>query len=187
MVDNSIIVTVLQKAHSRILRTAINYKLDYDDLYQDLAVMSLELLQKPLCRSLDEEKIKGYLYGAIKSELSYNIFDKKKKMYGYTLKSLEEPLYDDDTTTLADSLPCIEPPQHDELREDSRYAAIYAALRRCYLDEQRYIKDVFDLNAYRPDGYFPYYHGKKRTRPAIQQSAYKRLRNDAQFAREVFA
>jgi len=175
--DTSIVETALNQFGSMLRGIANQYHFPYEELRQEIAVLMLEQLDK---LPHNQMQLKCYLRTCAK-RISFNHCSHVQTM------SLDEPLYEEDDTPLAETLAA--PPDlvgnQDTTEQDQKIAALYAALRRLPLDEQRYVREVFGLNAYQPIIYDYKTREKDRTRVVIGHALYRHLRHDTQLASEV--
>ena len=180
----TIVETALQEAAGMLHNLAIKYDQDFEELYQEAAIILLERLQN---MPQGVKNIKAYLHSSIRLRSLNRIKVHYQMQKSVRTTSLDEPFTEDNDTTLADLLAA--PPdladQGDTTEADRKVAALYAALRRLPLDEQRYIREVFEMNSYQPVIYDYKTREKDRTRAATGQSAYHHLRTDTQLASEV--
>lgn len=178
--DTSLIETALNEFGGMIKSLAIEFHYPYEDLRQDLAVVMLEYFDRlPENRS----KLKAYLRTAA-THLLIDHIRMRSHFFTICLSHSEE----DDTPLaeiLMESLAAPSEQIQDTTEQDQKVEALYAALRRLPLDEQRYVREVFGLNAYQPLIYDYKTREKDRTRKAVSLALYRHLRSDAQLASEV--
>ncbi len=99
--------------------------------------------------------------------------------------SLDKPLTEESDTTLSDMLaaPADVPQDYTEL--DARCAILHTALKKLPLEEQMYIREVYDLNAFNPVPRWdrkPNYH---RSRKTMSKMALRRLRADQELKASI--
>lgn len=179
--DTSIVETALNEFGGMIRALATEFGYPYEDLRQEIALLMLEQLHM---LPHDRLKLKCYLRTCTKRLLidQYHLCSRIQTV------SLDEPLNEESDTSLADLL-AVPPDQTDQdtTNRDQKVTALYAALSRLPLDEQRYVREVYDLNAYQPIIYDYSKREKNRKRNAISAALYKHLRKDAQLASEVLS
>ena len=140
MSRDEIILEALRQARPMLLRIAARYEIDFDDLYQESAMLVTEIVHTRLPATNNP-------YRYLQTAMRLNAYDVIRALR-HNMKSLDKPF--DDGSDLADTLeiPAIE--LVDEKREDRRRAALYRALRRLYLEEQQYMREVHKLYGFDP-------------------------------------
>lgn len=177
--DTTIIAdTACKEAAPMLQNMATRYECDFDELYQQAYLVVLERLQ-----SLPDNmtNLKAWLHSTIRLSIIHSIY------YTDRPESLDKPLNEDNGTTYGDLLAAPAEQQQDTSELDHKIEALYAALRRLPLDEQRYAREVFGLNAYQPIIYDYKTREKDRTRSTLCKALYRHLRHDPQLASEVLS
>jgi hypothetical protein len=180
-----IVETALREAAAMLHNLATRYDQDFEELYQEAAIILLERLQK---MPQGIQNIRAYLHSAIRLNSLDHISSHYRMRDAVRTTSLDEPLTEDNDGTLADMLAAPPDLADQNMTEaDQKTAALYASLRCSSKGRRRYIREIFDLNAYQPVIYDYKTREKDRARAAIRQAAYRHLRNDAQLASEVLS
>ncbi len=173
--EHEYIVESLRQATGMMRNLALRYNQDFEDLYQEGYLSVLEVI-----RSLPAyvKKPRAYIQRSLFHDLLGWLHAKPKEEV-----SLDAPLDSEEAVSLLDILaekPAVE--YHPE-PSDERAHALYAALKRLPLEEQRYLREVYQLNAFEPVPLYPYARNNdQRSRNAMSTRAYKALRRDQTFA-----
>jgi len=171
------IMAILQEARPNIIRLAQKMRIDFDDAYQQAALV--------LCRVFargDNQMPQGYYWRAMRLEIigTYGAI-----RYSNRVKSVQNTISIDlasgpDHTPLADFLVQPEPAPCDDGRNDPRAKVLYAALRRLHKEEQLEIKDRFHLHDFQPES--PQPANWSRSIGSIRSNAFYHLRRDKRLA-----
>lgn len=174
---NAIVLECVERVRPFLIHIASKSNLELDDLSQDAFIVAIEALGK----IQELRNPHAYAIMAIRHH-TFNLLRQK-----HPCISLDEPAHDERETPLAETLAATEPIPHDEVREDHRTCALYAALSRLPLEEQMYLRQVHAVNAYQPVLKIDRKPNYNRSKPSMSKSAYTRLRKDKELAREVLA
>jgi DNA-directed RNA polymerase specialized sigma24 family protein len=182
-VQNSPMIDVLEMLEAckpAIYRAARDYDVDADDLTQDLAVNMLEHPRSAMKNP----------FGYYKVVLRSIILLRRRKAPEEPLKSLDEPMYQDSLTTLADTLSAGPVALEDHSIEDRHASIVYAALQKLPLEEQEYFCSVYGITAYTPTdtGVRSQVHPRRsgpRSKGTICVNGYKRIRRDQELLQAV--
>lgn len=178
--DQTFLLDCLHQATPMMRNIADKYHLEYDDLYQEAYLLA----HKRLNVLPQKQNPRGYLQRAIQSHLI------KLAIKDRWMLSLDEPVSDEeDEETYADRLPAPVQMEDEQAstRMEQRIQALYAALRNLPLEEQTYLREVFQLNAFEPVPLYPYCRNNAhRSRPAIRRRAYQVLRRDSELRAAVW-
>lgn len=147
---DAFIAAALKHAEPMLENLARDLGKDYEDLYQDAAELLLKMWRDG---KFVESHVPGYAQRAIKMEIR-NIYVRR---FGHTpllsvqaSVSLDAPLSEDSALCLGDLLSAPQEAAKDEDLEDYRIKHLYGALWELRLEEQQYIRRVYQLNAFEP-------------------------------------
>lgn len=176
--DQAYILESLHQAERMISNIAEKYHLEYEDLYQEAYLLA----HKRLDVLPTKANPRAYLQRAILSHL-HSLAVRERWTF-----SLDEPIQEDEDETYADRLQdlTLVVDERDLQRLSERAQALYAALKRLPLEEQQYLREIFQLNAFDPVPLYPYcLNNPCRTRAAVQSRVYRALRRDTQLQAAV--
>jgi DNA-directed RNA polymerase specialized sigma24 family protein len=178
---NAFILESLHQATPMLQALAKRLGLDYEELFQMAALAALERYE----RSLEISHPRKYLHACMR----YAIMDHCYRSIHRSLHplSLDAPLDEEGRITYADLLVSPDPVSRVSEQEKSRTAALYEALSRLPLEEQRYLCRVYHIHDYTPTlptegrfaGRLP---DSPRSNTAISSHAYNWLRRDTALA-----
>jgi Sigma-70 region 2 len=158
------VLEVLSHAKRMIYNYAVAYRLDIEDITQDLACKLLELWD----RASLKDSPKGYLYGVARKHLiritsPYEKPSNDERSLSERPLSLDIPVHEDDM--LGDMLPAIEHglSREEEIRMDTVILIVHGILRKCSQDVQIYAIRVFELTSYEPAFQMPEYKPDRMT------------------------
>ena len=172
--DHSYALETLEMVSPAIRAIAAQFGLEYDDLYQEAFLLACKRL-KDLAQ---KEAPRAYLIGAIKGHVRTLAIKRPQEL------SLDKPVMEDDEGCEITYADCLESPVivYDEqasVHVDERIQALYTALRKLPLEEQTYLREVYELNGYDPVPLYPYcLNNACRTRSAIGSRVFRALRRD---------
>jgi len=136
---NETVPQLLNELRGMIYNFARAYQLDFDDCFQDAAIIALEVWPRI---PVDCANVGAYLNRCIRGELY------RRLRKDHTV-SLDAPIAEDSDTTFADMLADFVEVQ-DTQREDFVTACVHAALKECRLQEQQWARRRFEMNAFNP-------------------------------------
>jgi DNA-directed RNA polymerase specialized sigma24 family protein len=178
---NAYLMESLHQAIPMLRKLATRLGYAYEELYQIAALAALERYE----RAQETRHPREYLHACMR----YAIMDHYWKTIHRSLHplSLDAPLDEEGRITYADLLASPEPVSRVSEQEKSRRAALYEALSRLPLEEQRYLCRVYGIGDYTPtlptEGRFA---GRRPDSPrsdaALSSHAYNWLRRDIALA-----
>ncbi|GHO51513.1 hypothetical protein [Ktedonospora formicarum] len=135
---------LLSNASAMLANLARAFNAEFDDLYQDAAVLALEM--SPRLNTMSNPC--PYFMRAVR----FHLIDMYYRGRPSSPLSLDVPMYNDSAVTLADTLaaPDATINTYSDEYQNERDLALYAALRQLPLEEQAYMRKAFDLNAFQP-------------------------------------
>ncbi len=156
---------------SLLHRYARTYGFEYDDLYQDAALLAIEIvLKRPYI------KASNYLTRAIHLELIDKVEKWQRAIWPLSL----DMAMGDDEETVGPWL--IDKPRRTGDRKSARKARVlYEALAKLHPEEQAYFKRVYELHNYNG----PEQVETTRRRDYIMRNGYAKLRRDRRLAAEL--
>lgn len=176
--DYDTILTMLQKTVPTLRSVVSHSPIEFDDLYQDTFLRIVALY--PV--SLTKRNPTAYVVKCIRF-LTVNFLNSIRT---HAL-SLDAPLSSDSNLTLHDVVEDHRPAARDEVLDEQRTRALYDALRRLPLEDQQYLRRVYELNGYDVLPLYPYsLNNSHKTDSAVSKHAYRCLRNDTSLKVEVF-
>lgn len=98
--------------------------------------------------------------------------------------SLDMPITEDGLT-LGDLIVADHPIEEDQVLEDQRIQAVHEALRRLPLEDQKYLRRVYELNAFDPTPLYPF-HLNAQTYQDVSQHAFRLLRRDTTLSEQLY-
>jgi DNA-directed RNA polymerase specialized sigma24 family protein len=170
------ILESLRQAMPMLLNIAIRANVDAEDLRQ-VAAIEVLISYDRACRTGHP---RPYLQRVIRNT-AYDYV--REYAVSSEMISLDAPVSEEDVTPLSEKLPAPAEYPVDHTEHDCKCTALYAALRRLPLEEQIYMREVHQLNAFNPLP--PRWDVKPRydrTRSAMSHTAYHRLRTDRELA-----
>lgn len=160
--DHDYILESLRQATPMLRNLAIHYHLDFDDLYQDSYLIAHRIVSERGAH----ESLRPFIHKWIRGEALRHATD----LGLHPTRSLDMPLSTETEETFLDRLAAHVPTTVDEEREDRRASALYAALRRLRLSQQREIRAFYGLHRF-----YPHTNGRARWRACGSDS--ERARN----------
>ena len=184
MSRDELVMDCLRYATPMIQRLACDWREDFEELYQEAAVVVLTMWQEG---KFAEPKPLAYAKRAIRWELMNKYIDRpsarKFRTSIHPQISLDAPLSEESDDTLADLIPDSGPIANDETRQDQRSQALYNALWKLPLEDQAYLREVYQLNAFLPRwldySRKPNYNRKRQN---MGRAGFYRLRRDKELA-----
>ncbi|HLZ61566.1 MAG TPA: sigma factor [Ktedonosporobacter sp.] len=167
----------LRQAAPMLQHLACWYRVDFEDLYQDAAVVALERAEQARVRG------RAWLHATLRGE-ALNTITRKRGPIALQL----DMAINEEGDRLPSTLEAPPPVVVDEQREDTRTLALYEALWRLPLEEQIYLQRVFRLEAFHPrpnDFTYRRQTSQHRGRNSVSASVFKRLRRDRKLSATI--
>jgi DNA-directed RNA polymerase specialized sigma24 family protein len=174
----SFIEGIMENIRPQIISLAIRHELDVDDLLQDTAVRLLTVEDK--LASLPNAC--AYAVG-ISRHIAQEYRTQASHHSPVNATSLDAPLFDDECYCLGDTI--VTPlDERNTSAEDLHADVVHKALRRLPLEEQQFLCEVHQINAFHPCGSIKHNHDihDRHQRKVVRQNAYRHLRKDADLA-----
>jgi len=163
----------LQKFRPMILRLTQN--MDTDDALQEASLIILEALRQLPAAHTNPV---GFICMVLRNQLIIRY--RQMQRAALPVISMDETLYEDGETTLADLLP-----SPSIVGENARLEALYEALHRLPTEEQTHLKQTYDLYSFTPR--YPSGHRvrKARTARSLITMALRQLRQDRRLQQAI--
>lgn len=186
MSRDELVMDCLRYATKMLQRLACDWKVDFEDLYQEAALTVLTMWQEG---DFNEPHPPAYAKRAIRFDLIDMYIDqptaRKFRTSVSASVSLDAPISAENDAPLFELIPESSPVE-DGTRQDWLAQALYEALWKLPLEEQAYLREVYQLNAFLPRwmdrSRKPDY---SRARGNICHTAFNRLRRDKELAAAI--